>query len=363
MYLNNQGVLVIDDPFICDFISNHRSDEFLKSCETIIKNICLMYPTQNKEIDILASHFNIFKGELIKDISKQLIEKKPDFSEAVKYFDLVNQKNTQVIQHTLDNIISKIEKQDIKKTTNKSKGIIGEDLIFLSLQKILSSRDGYNISKTNSIPNSCDIKISRTSYNDIYIESKAYTDSVPTDRTKKFENDIIGLNAHGIFISLHSNICGRGQVEFDLMSTNKFAIYLSNTSSDMDIIKEYVLFIYKLDLLRNTENDFFISQNSIIEITRLLADFNIKINTLKTALNTSMSIVKELTTDNIERILLNNPIKNTNVMCILCNEIFNSKSNLSKHMVYCKKKNIKKQSEYEDLEDKTLYLNDDIQGI
>ncbi len=345
MHINDQGFLIIDDPYICEFVSNHKSGEFLKSCETIIKNICLMYPKQNKEIDDLASHLSIFKGELIKDISKQLIEKKPDFSEAINYFDLVNQKNTQVIQHTLNNIISKIEKQEIKKTTNKSKGIVGEDFIFLSLQKVLSPRDGYNISKTNSIPNSCDIKISRTGYNDIYIESKAYTDTVPTDRTKKFENDIIGLNAHGIFVSLHSNIGGRGQVEFDLTSTNKFAIYLSNTSSDMDIIKEYILFIYKLDTLRGNENDLSISQNAITEITRLLADFNIKINTLKNALNTSMSIVKELTTDNIERILLKNPVKNTDILCPLCDHIFNSKANLSKHMVSCTKKNSKGQSE------------------
>ena len=105
-----------------------------------------------------------------------------------------------------------------------------------------------------------------------------------------------------------------------------------------DIIKEYIQFIYKLDMLRNCD-EFTINQESMEEITRHLLDIKNKITTLKSNMKNSMNIINEISTDYIERILLKNPIKNMSVVCTICSKEFNSKGNLSKHMVFCTKKN------------------------
>ena len=38
----------------------------------------------------------------------------------------------------------------------------------------------------------------------------------------------IGLNNHGIFVSLNTRICGKGLLEINLLHNNKLAIYLSS---------------------------------------------------------------------------------------------------------------------------------------
>lgn len=331
MHINEKGFLVIDDPYICEFISINKSDDFLKSFETIIKNICLIHHERNNQTSDLASQLNAFKKELIQNISDQVAEK-VDLSKVITH----ENNKLSIIQHTLENITSKIEKQDIKKTTNKYKGDQGEDFVFSSLEKILTQRDGFTIKKTNTIANNCDIRISKLGHNDISLEIKAYQNSVGTIETRKFENDIIGLNTHGIFISLHSGICSKGQIEFDKLPTGKFAIYISN-NNDMDIIKEYILLLFKFDTLCNFDDDFSINQESIMDIKRYLDSQNNKISFIKTNMKTCMTALNELSMDYIENVLLKNTIKSTKAICIICGQEFSSKG-LTNHMNFCKKK-------------------------
>ena len=234
-----------------------------------------------------------------------------------------------------------MEKQDLKKNTNRYKGDEGENLIFSSLEKILPSRDGYNIYKTSTIGNNSDIKISRIGYNDISIEIKAHKESIRTSETRKFESDITGLQTHGIFVSLYSSICSKGEIEFDLLSTGKFVIYLSN-NQDANIIKEWICLIYKLDELCKFDN-FTINQETIIEIKRYLDHTNNQIAILRSNAKINMSAIEELSSSIscVITLLLKNTIKNTKTICTICGNEFTSKG-LSHHMNFCKKKNASK---------------------
>jgi hypothetical protein len=294
-----------------------------------------MHSKQNEHIDDLTIRLKSFKEELVQNISDHVVEK-VDISKII----IPNNNQLAVIQYTLDNITLKMEKQEVKKTTNQYKGDQGEDFVFTSLEKILTQRDGFNIKKTSKIPNNCDIKISKLGQSDISLEIKAYKSYVSTTETKKFESDIIGLNSHGIFISLYSDICGRGQVEFDLLSTGKFAIYISN-GDDMETVKEYVILLYKLDTLCNSNDGFSINQESLQEIKRHLDDMNNKIGILKSNMKANITILNELSTDYVEKILLRN-IKSNKAMCMFCGQEFTTKG-LTNHMNLCKKKTEEKE--------------------
>ena len=132
------------------------------------------------------------------------------------------------------------------------------------------------------------------------MESKAHGgrtgEPVRTKEVKRFESDIIGLNSHGIFVSLYSDICGKGQVEIDLLHTNKFAIYLSNNNFDGEIIKDFVNLVYKLDKIMtelNTDNSFKITTESMNSVKNYLIDFGNKIATLKTSMKNNIAILNE----------------------------------------------------------------------
>jgi hypothetical protein len=229
----------------------HTGDEeFMNACETMLKTVCMLYENQknqtNKRDDeILTQRLNNFKQDLLDSISKQkvdtsdimstlrtmnehqtlsltsILEQIPQLSYKLEdlssRIDTIKEKIdiTKVVESTIsrtneslvhamntvteqvNTMTNKVDTFSVSRNTTRFKGEEGERGLHEVLENSLSSRDGYTILDTKSIPHSCDMVIKRLNYPDVRIESKAHGrdtgESVRTSEVKRFESDLIHL--------------------------------------------------------------------------------------------------------------------------------------------------------------------------
>ena len=392
MRVDSHGHLVIDDHYICQFMSRHGNESFFATCESILKSICLACEhnlTQDSQNEILTQRLNVFKGELLDSISNR----KVDTSDIMSTIKTMNEHNilnitskleqlphisgkidelknkidvTKVIETSVarnndslvqtlntiknsqDQMANKIETFTTTRTTTRYKGEEGEKGLINILESKLHIRDGYNIQDVKSIAHSCDIVIKRDGYPDVRVESKAHGketgENVRVAEVKKFESDLLALNNHGIFVSLYSGICGKGAFEIELLPNNKFAVYLANNNYDGDTITEVLRLIYKLDRFTSgpESDNITISTDSMMRIKAYLTDFNRKIDDLKTSLKNSIRILNEITLDLVEKALtghMSDEPQTTTISytCDVCQQTCTSKAGLTLHKKRCQR--------------------------
>jgi len=390
MRVDSHGRLVIDDAYVCQFMSRHGNESFFATCESILKSICLACEhnlTQDSQNEILTQRLNVFKGELLDSISNR----KVDTSDIMSTIKTMNEHNilnitskldqlphisgkiddlknkidvTKVIETSVtrnndslvqtlntiknsqDQMANKIETFTTTRTTTRYKGEEGEKGLINILESKLHVRDGYTIQDVKSIAHSCDIVIKRDGYPDVRVESKAHGketgENVRVAEVKKFESDLLALNNHGIFVSLYSGICGKGAFEIELLPNNKFAVYLANNNYDGDTITEVLRLIYKLDRFTSgpDSDNITISTDSMMRIKAYLTDFNRKIDDLKTSLKNSIRILNEITLDLVEKALTGHisdepQTPAISYACAVCGQTCTSKAGLTLHKKRC----------------------------
>lgn len=199
-----------------------------------------------------------------------------------------------------------VQMQNIVQTrqTNRYRGDEGEQGMAELLEGVLRSRDGYELHETKSIPHSCDFLVTRTGHPDVRIEVKNHSGSVRAAEVKRFEKDIMGLNDHGIFISLKSKIVGKDSLQVDLLSNNKVAIYVSKNEYDVEAVKGLVELIYRIHEITASREGRVITKSTLTSISMHLSTFKEKIDQLKSHLKNGMDILNTMTTGTIERLLL-----------------------------------------------------------
>jgi len=390
MRVDSHGRLVIDDAYVCQFMSRHGNESFFATCESILKSICLACEhnlTQDSQNEILTQRLNVFKGELLDSISNR----KVDTSDIMSTIKTMNEHNilnitskldqlphisgkiddlknkidvTKVIETSVtrnndslvqtlntiknsqDQMANKIETFTTTRTTTRYKGEEGEKGLINILESKLHVRDGYTIQDVKSIAHSCDIVIKRDGYPDVRVESKAHGketgENVRVAEVKKFESDLLALNNHGIFVSLYSGICGKGAFEIELLPNNKFAVYLANNNYDGDTITEVLRLIYKLDRFTSgpDSDNITISTDAMMRIKAYLTDFNRKIDDLKTSLKNSIRILNEITLDLVEKALTGHisdepQTPAISYACAVCGQTCTSKAGLTLHKKRC----------------------------
>ena len=91
--------LLIDDVYLCNFMYHIASEDFMIACETMIKNVCMLYEQNNqshkRDDDILSQKLNIFKQELLDSMCKQKI----DTSDLVSSIKMLNEHQTLSLQN------------------------------------------------------------------------------------------------------------------------------------------------------------------------------------------------------------------------------------------------------------------------
>lgn len=392
MHVDSRGQLVVDDAYVCQFMSRHGNESFFATCESILKSICLACEhnlSQDSQNDIITQRLNVFKGELLESISNRKVDTSDIMStiKTMNEFNILNitskleqiphisgkidelknkidvtkvietsvaRNNDSLVQtlntikNSQDQMANKIETFTATRTTTRYKGEEGEKGLINILESKLHVRDGYTIQDVKSIAHSCDIVIKRDGYPDVRIESKAHGkdtgENVRVAEVKKFESDLLALNNHGIFVSLYSGICGKGEFEIELLPNNKFAVYLANNNYDGDTITEVLRLIYKLDRFTSgpDSDNITISTDSMMRIKAYLTDFNRKIDDLKTSLKNSIRILNEITLDLIEKALVGHipdePQTSTvSYTCDGCGQTCTSKAGLTLHKKRCQK--------------------------
>ncbi len=402
MFISESGQVIIDDQYVCEFMRKNGTVEFMSACEAIIKSVCIAFRSQKatSDVDEFMSRLNPWGKKICETISNQkvdlsdvtrvLLDHKETLSnlkeemgngsvlhtletkfetigtkieslkekiDLTKVIDAGLKRNDEIvlqnvghIQKTIDTIQTRIEQMNTTRNTTRYKGEEGETGIIQILECKLPLRDGYEILETKSKPHNCDALVKRIGFPDVRIEVKAHGrdtgECVRTCEVKRFESDIIGLNNHGIFVSLYSGIVGKGAIEIDLLPTNKFAVYISNNNYDGDTLKEFINLIYKLDGFVTGEEGVKISTEAMTRIKAHIVDFNTKITALKTNMKTSIELLNGLTLDIIEKLLsagadVKTPLQiasETKHTCEFCHKDFTRPSSLTNHVKTCKQK-------------------------
>jgi hypothetical protein len=364
MFVNGDGHVVIDDHFVCETMKN-GSEEFMASCESILKAVCLCASQKpTSDVDEFMSRLNPWGKRIIESVSNQKadtsdvirvldefrremgnLKDKIDFTRVI---DASEKRRDDVVMSTLGNIQTRIEQMTTSRNTTRYKGEEGESGVIHILECKLPLRDGYEILETKSKPHNCDAVVKRVGFPDVRIEVKAHGretgECVRSEQVKRFESDLIGLNNHGIFVSLYSGIVGKAPFEIDLLPTNKFAVYVSNNNYDGDAIKEFINLIYKLDGFVSGEEGVKISTEAMTRIKAHLIDFNTKITALKTNMRASLDILNGFTFDTIEKLLCSGldakpaPVSAPKITCPTCLRDFSRASGLANHVKTCGQK-------------------------
>lgn len=383
MHVDANGRVVIDDHFVCEFMRG-ASEEFMASCEAVIKAMCLACGQKKttSDADEFMSRLGPWGKKIIETISNQKadtsdvvralsefrremgnesvslsakIDNLKDKIDVAKVIDTSLKRNDEMVMSTLGNlqrttdvINTRVEQMAVVRNTTRSKGEEGEFGVIHILECKLPLRDGYEILETKSKPHNCDAVVKRVGFPDVRIEVKAHGrdtgECVRSEQVKRFESDLIGLNNHGIFISLYSGIVGKAPFEIDLLPTNKFAVYISNNNYDGDAIKEFINLIYKLDGFVSGEEGVKISTEAMTRVKAHLNDFNTKITALKTNMKASLEILNGFTFEIIEKLLSSgldmkpSPILETKFTCPKCQRDFSRASGLANHSKTCGQK-------------------------
>jgi hypothetical protein len=335
---------------ICETISNQKVDlsdvtrvlldhkETLANLKEEMGNGPVLHALDSK-FDTIGTKIEAVKEKI--DLTKVI-------DASLKRNDEVVLQNVGNIQRTMDVINTRIEQMNATRNTTRYKGEEGESGVVQILECKLPLRDGYEILETKSKPHNCDILVKRVGFPDVRVEVKAHGrdtgECVRTCEVKRFESDLIGLNNHGIFVSLYSGIVGKAPFEIDLLPTNKFAVYISNNNYDGDALKEFINLIYKLDGFVSGEEGVKISTEAMTRIKAHLNDFNTKITALKTNMKSSLEILNGFTFDTIEKLLCSGldtkPVINPEpkFTCTKCNRDFSRPSALTNHAKTCGQK-------------------------
>ena len=295
-------------------------------------------------------------GELVHNLEQQMSNISYIVNTTQKD-TLSNSTNLALIKSSGDELrlkVDSLDKQILEKYTkernsNSYKGSLAEDTLYNLLCEKLMTRNGFSVTKVNGISHSCDILVQRDDYPDIRIESKAHGqhtgEKVRTKEIQKFERDLLELDNHGIFVSVYSNIAGKGSIEITQLPNAKFAIYLSKNMYDCDSINDMIYLIYKLNeiiAISSSNSNVTLSPENILKIQNIIKSFTAKLGQVKNSLKDSISILNSINLEQIEIILLdqikqNNSSSSVTHQCQACGFVSKNSTGLVAHQRRCTK--------------------------
>lgn len=228
---------VIDDVARMWADSKERSNELKSAAAAQMGQV----PTLLKAV--LAETFKELETQshtvktLVYSTQQQLVKMERDMCDTLGSLQVLR-KGADDVTSRVDAIGHQLTVSQTKHTTNThEKGRRGETKLFDLLSEKLTARENYTIETVNGTAHACDINIRRLGFPDVRVESKAHGEltgeKVRVKETNKFQSDLLAMNSHGIFVSLYSEIAGKGKIEFEVLSNNKLAVSTSQIISSM----------------------------------------------------------------------------------------------------------------------------------
>ncbi len=239
---------------------------------------------------------------------------------------------------TYDRVYEKVSKLEdmvsLTRSTNK-KGQDGEREIIDILSERLPCRNGYSVESVRGVVNNCDIVVKRIGYENIHIDVKNYEagGKIRTNVVEKFRSDLIGLNVSGIMVSLWSGIVSKSLVEIEQLPNGKYAVYLSNTGMNVDMVVEFVYLLHTLEKY-NAVDGVQIHPDTLSKIRDIVLDSGKKMGDIRTHLNSSLAILNDMNISAINALIMNaSDVKETidTDTCPICFKKFASKQKCRSH--------------------------------
>jgi hypothetical protein len=205
-----------------------------------------------------------------------------------------------------------IASQARKSASARVKGMEGEDQLFELLSDRLPARDSYDVERVSGHAHACDLVVRRAGHPDVRVESKAHGDGtgekVRAKEVSRFVSDVLGHNVHGVFVSHHARIVGKGRLEVEQLSNGKFVVFVSENQYDVEQLHDVLQLIYKLDSLTTSNADQLrepagcrrLTPDALRRIEHRLQDHAQKVKALRASLTQSLSILNELSLHDLE---------------------------------------------------------------
>ena len=215
----------------------------------------------------------------------------------------------------VDSLTQQITALQVRQTSHlRAKGVGGESRLCELLCERLRVRDGFVVEVVAGQAHGCDLVVRRSGgFTDVRVECKVYTDKVGVKEVDKFRRDLLGLNTHGVFVSIQSGIVGMAEVEFEQLASGRFAVYLSNNQFNVDIIADMISVMHRIERLAAPSGEdgdadpgsafVRVPEEVMREVQRHVLDFGSKVGQLKVNLRESMALLNQLTLDHVERLL------------------------------------------------------------
>ena len=310
-------------------LQENITTNFCDALKTVTKNIDGMYAEiKNKHNDDQMAFDRNFAHMpiLIKGTLSELTNEMSSDSSCLKtltrsihtqLMNIDNKSEVGALQKAVDNVTHKLDTLHQQLTRNQNstrvKGATGENQLYDRLCDVLTSRDNYSIEMVAGLAHNCDMVIRRSGHSDVRLESKAHGEGtgekVRQREVTRFQSDLINQNSHGLFVSIHSGIVGKGELEIEQLSCGKFAVYLSNNNYDTDIIVNMLTLLYKLDKICDVKDDgghgsIKVTNDAMEQVRLHLQDAAKKAGDIKTHLKASISLVDSFMLDAIKKIEL-----------------------------------------------------------
>jgi len=250
----------------------------------------------------------------------------------------ISSKNT-IIQNKINDELSVYLN---KYKTSATKGSLSENHLYNVIEKEYSTSE---LTNTSNFTGMGDMILKRKDKIPILIENKDYTTNVKKDEVDKFIRDITINKFHGLFISQHSGIVGKDNLQID-MHNNNILIYIHSCDFDIDKIKLAISIIDTLfDKLIDVNNDSSTISKDIIkninyEYQTFLTNRESTLHIIKDNYKKTLELFTQFKLPCLEKYLSSHfaDTKKNTILCAFCKkfETGNLRS-LARHSYSCKK--------------------------
>ena len=295
-----------------------QKELFNRSVLLIDNKIDNLVDTQKNNLENIDHRIQIMEHNSMSTIEENREEMK---NEREKYIDMV------------ENITGKIK-------TSAIKGSIAENFLEETIKKLYPE---YTLEVTAKTGHEADMQLYSDTIPKILIESKNYSNPVPTKEITKFKTDLTRVNSnYGVFFSFNSKIIGRDNMEIEKYD-DKVILYVSGIDFNTEIIslsittilylskqKEYQKYI-SADLLSKKTGEILSILNSINELYTVVSKTKYSLLEEKKKISTSLDNIHNAYIENevlikniLEKIHNQISVKIAEINCISPDGIYNS---------------------------------------
>lgn len=243
----------------------------------VLKHINLKTGDNSQIIDYLQTQEKLINNniELIKtkvENTDKIFEIRMDtFEETISE---ITEKSNKCLEQQMDKFYDIVEKITGKSHTSSTKGKIAERFLEETLTELYPED---RVVTTALSAHEADIQLYSDEYPTVLIESKNYSNVIPSKEVEKFKTDLDRTNiGYGIFYSFNSSITGKHKFQVESYK-DKWILYCPNIQFDQNIIALSILLIRKIAKINRANNqiDRNIIGQKINEIVYILKDLDL----------------------------------------------------------------------------------------